>query len=185
MPKNKYPDSLGLADCSHFSEIFLKLHSFYGHKKLDYKEVIIEILMQQHEIDRSGSHFTQMQMLFEFVAKDYIPDTYKASGGLIRDNERKMDEQSSKTRRQAHIVAMFILVMGRGVSQNRAADIIESKGMNKGVKRRYHEARKNEVAVGYSSLLVFPAFVVDEISRIGNTGLSGLESLIKKYNELN
>jgi len=118
------------------------------------------------------------------VAKDYVSDTYKASGGHIREFERNIDVQTSKTERQAFIVAMFDLVMRRGVSQNRAAQIIENKGMSKGVKRRYHEAKKNKSAVTLALIIGLPQNVVETWGRSENLVLCELESLIKEFKKL-
>ena len=92
--------------------------------------------------------------------------------------------QTSKTERQAFIVAMFDLVMRRGVSQNRAAQIIENKGMSKGVKRRYHEAKKNKSAVTLALIIGLPQNVVETWGRSENLVLCELESLIKEFKKL-
>jgi hypothetical protein len=184
MAKNKYPDSLGLADCKNFYDLFEKLRNFYGTKSVNYKDVIIEILLQQHTIDRSENNSLQMHELFKCIAKDYVPDTYKASGGHIREYERNIDIRSSKNSRQGYIIAMFDLVMARGVSQNRAAQIIENKGMSKGIKRRYHEAKKNESAVNRAGIIIIPSILLEVFGRQENIMICQLGSLIKDYKEL-
>ncbi len=152
MPKNRYPDSLRLAECRDFSHLFTKLRDYYDISSYNPKDVIIEILMQQYGIDRSSKAPSANFELFKCIAFEHVPETYQLSLKYYKDNQKETSKKSRMIFRQALTIVMFQILSIKGVSQNKAAYILTSKGMSKDIKRRYHEAKKNASAVKLATL---------------------------------
>lgn len=152
MAKNKYPDSLSLEDCRDFNHLYMKLRDFYCIESYNPSDVIIEVLMQQYGIVRSEKHSSAVLRLFKCVAQNHVRDISRLTTKQGKGRHKFITSTSYKNYRQGLIISMFELLMSKGISQNRAAQILTNKGMSKGVKRRYHEAKKNGAAIKFASV---------------------------------
>lgn len=153
MPKNKYPDSLGLDDCKDMSDVIDKLKMFYEMEYAYFDDLIREILRHKYGLNKSDDENDDDYQLLKHLLIDLVPGTPKDIIFNINEYDRDVEFRKKITNRRASIIAMFKIYESKGKSQNQIANILANKGMSKGLKVRYHEALRNEEAVDLSCLL--------------------------------
>jgi hypothetical protein len=153
MPKNQYPESLGLGECNGLYEVISKLGDFYEMEFNDFDDLIMEILRHRYGLKKSGDEMDDSKELLKVLIKDFVPNLTERHFYSIKEYARDVEIKEKLDNRQASIIAMFKIYESEGKSQNQIAKILANKGMSKGLKVRYHEALRNPEAIVLSCIL--------------------------------